>query len=90
MHTMHMGPLEQTKPTIDTMGGQVQFCPILSNITPVFGSWTKLDKKSWTKLDIIGQKLGKFLELFSTSPTDFFEKKVGQNWTKFRKNFIPF
>ena len=55
-----------------------------SNITPVFGSWTKLDKKAgqnWTLLDKIGQKLGKFLELFCTSPTDFFEK-IGQNFKK--------
>ena len=68
------------------MSNFVHFCPILPLFLGVGQNWTKKTGQNWTLLDKIGQKLGKFLELFRTSPTNFFEKKVGQNWTKLDKN----
>ena len=67
------------------MSNFVQYYPCFWELDKI--GQKKLDKigQNWTLLDKIGQKLGKFLELFSTSPTDFFEKKVGQNWTKLDK-----
>jgi hypothetical protein len=59
-------------------GGQVQFCPKLPLLLGIGRNWTE---KIWTKLAIIGQKLGKIGIISYFTDSFFGQKKAGQDWT---------